>query len=92
MHDQPNGIAGHFRRFLVDPAALTLTLQTGTLHRIDDGIPRNSDLVSHGYDPKRDDFYLTVEHESFDPVEEHEEIPEDTVTLTDIDPDRLRED
>lgn len=74
------------RYYEVSAQALMLELVEGNATRVVEGIPRGADLRDAGYDPERQVFYLTVEHEDFDPVHEAEPIPKDTATMQEIRP------
>ena len=58
------------RNYLVDPRALSVMLVTGSLVRVQDGIPEGAKIVSWSFDPTRYKIYITCEHESFS---EHQE-------------------
>lgn len=77
-------MAQRLRLYEISAFALLTHLQTGNAARIEDGIPPGAEIRRGGYDTERDVFYLTVEHDSFDPVEEVEPIPTGEVIATDI--------
>lgn len=68
----------------ISAQALVLALQTGNVTKVLDGIPSGADLVDYGYEPQRQIFYVTVEHESFDDVHEGERIPNGTVDVQEV--------
>lgn len=71
------------RHYPITAQALLLGFQTGNVTEVIDGVPQGADLVDCGYVPERQQFYLTVEHESFDRVPEGHEIPEGEITFED---------
>lgn len=72
------------RQFQVSPWGLLVHLRDGYACRVQDGIPNTAEPVDMGYDPREQLFYLTVEHESFDPVPEGQPVPIGTVTFEEI--------
>ena len=75
------------RMFRVTAQAFPHVLRDGERIEVIDGFPEDAKIVDAGYDEQHRQFYLTVEHESFDPVAEAEIIPTQSVTLERIDED-----
>ena len=84
LDHEPSDRPKRMKFFEVSAQALVLTLQTNNVTKVTDGIPDDGSLVDFGYDPERQIFYLTAEHESFDEVHEGERIPTGTVTVEEI--------
>lgn len=77
------------KTYEIAPEALMLNLRDGTAIRVIDGIPKDAELYAAGYDHQKGVFYLSVEHESFDPVSPDDRIPEGVVEMEDISDHRL---
>ncbi|ELY96759.1 hypothetical protein C482_15331 [Natrialba chahannaoensis JCM 10990] len=76
-------VGERLKRFEVSAVAMPGFLSTGT-RRFESDLPIGAEIRRAGYDPERDVFYITVEHESFRPVREGERIPRGEVIVEEL--------
>ena len=69
------GESGRLRRLTIGPETLIGLLTQRAIWHLD-GVPEGVQVVDCGYDHTSRAFYLTLEHESFEPVPEGQWIPQ----------------
>lgn len=77
----------NLRLVRISAQAMAEHLTEGNAFKVVDGVPEDAELEEAGYEPERRMFYVMVEHESFDEVEEAEFIPEFRPILEDVRPE-----
>lgn len=83
----PEPQTARVRQYRLDPAFIRMDLTQEEVHRrVKNGPPEDAAIADAGYDDRTGEYYLTLRHESFDPVAVGEEIPVETVTFEEIDP------
>jgi hypothetical protein len=70
--------------FYISPVYFKLHLEKGTVWRVSEGIPNDSQsrVVSSGFDSLRGLFYLIVEHPSFKEIRVGDQLPIDQPVIT----------
>jgi len=72
------------RRLLLSPESLLRTLANGALTKTLQGVPHDAKVGGGGYDLHKDVFVLLIEHESFEPLNDGDMIPEMYALFKDV--------
>ncbi len=72
------------KQYTVTAEAALHLFRDGNKVEVVDGIPTGAELHNHGYNPRDETIYITVEHESFPLVHEGEVIPIGECTVTNL--------
>ena len=68
----------------INPMALVSIFLKGTKIEVSDGIPAGTQYVGGGYDAATNCFFLHVQNKRFDPIKVGDKLPDQPITLTDI--------
>ena len=93
MTGQPSDGTDRSRRryYPVSPMALVLNFIDGYEYRVTDGFPDDVEFITAGFNEERGEFGIVIRHNSFDPVEDGERLPEGEIEIEAVYDDVERE-